>query len=91
MSSRCYALLFLVQELGVTDDVDEQDMPDLQLEIVVGFRRHEPFLTRRPLSAYLFLTAEQTTRGAFKHFSPKPSRGAQMRCICIITQVECRT
>jgi hypothetical protein len=35
-------LLFLVQELGVTDNVDEQHMPDLQMEIVVGFRRHEP-------------------------------------------------
>jgi hypothetical protein len=31
-------LLLLVQELRVTDDVDEQDMPDLQAQIVVGFR-----------------------------------------------------
>jgi hypothetical protein len=48
--------LLVDQELGVTDNVDEQDMSDLQVEIVVGFRRHEPFLTRRPPSAHLFLT-----------------------------------
>ena len=30
-------LLFLVQELRVTDDVDEEDMPDLQARIVLGF------------------------------------------------------
>ena len=28
------------QELGVTDDVDEQDMPDLKAEIVVRCRRY---------------------------------------------------
>jgi hypothetical protein len=27
------------------------------MKIVVGVRRHEPFLTRRPPSAYLFLKA----------------------------------
>ena len=33
-------LLFFDQELGVTDNVDEEDMPDFEVEIVVGFRRH---------------------------------------------------
>ena len=33
-------LLFLVQELGVTNNVDEQNMSDLQVKIIVGFRRH---------------------------------------------------
>jgi hypothetical protein len=32
-------------------------MSDLQMETVVGFRRHEPFLTRGPPTAYLFLMA----------------------------------
>jgi hypothetical protein len=34
-------LLFLVQELGVTYNVDEEDMSDLQMETVVGFQRHD--------------------------------------------------
>ena len=33
-------LLFLDQELGVTNNVDEQDMPDLEVKIIVGFQRH---------------------------------------------------
>ncbi len=33
-------LLFLDQQLRVTDDVDEQDMPDLQPEIGLGFGGH---------------------------------------------------
>jgi hypothetical protein len=32
-------------------------MPDLQMETVVGFRRHELFLSGRKPTAYLFLTA----------------------------------
>ena len=47
-------LLLFVQELRVTDNVNEQDMSDRQMETVVGFRRHEPFLTRGPPSADLF-------------------------------------
>jgi hypothetical protein len=33
-------LLLLVQEFRVTDNVDEEDVPDFQAGIVVGFRRH---------------------------------------------------
>ena len=33
-------LLLLVQELRVTDNVDEQDMPDFEAQVVLGFRRH---------------------------------------------------
>ena len=33
-------LLFLDQELGVTDEVDEEDMPDFKAELVVWFRCH---------------------------------------------------
>ena len=36
-------LLFLDQELRVTDDVDEEDMPDFEAKIVFGFR-HGLFL-----------------------------------------------
>src|SRR4029077_4509486 len=38
-------LLLLVQELRVTDDVDEQDMPDFQAGIVVGVSWHSTSLT----------------------------------------------
>jgi hypothetical protein len=37
-------LLLFVQQLRVTDNVDEQDMPDLQAQIFVRFR-HRLFLT----------------------------------------------
>ena len=47
-------LLFLVQELRVTDDVDEEDMPDLKAKIVVGFRRHHLCVAERRQAAYLF-------------------------------------
>jgi len=47
-------LLFLDQEPGVTDDVDEQDMPDFQAQIVVGFRWHHLSLAGRTRAAYLF-------------------------------------
>ena len=40
-------LLFLDQELRVTDDVDEEDMPDLEAEIVVGIG-HAALFTKRP-------------------------------------------
>ena len=39
-------LLFLDQELRVTDDVDEQDMPNFKAEIVLGIR-HNLFLSKR--------------------------------------------
>jgi hypothetical protein len=33
-------LLLLDQELGVTDQIDEQNAPDLEAKIVLRFRRH---------------------------------------------------
>ena len=47
-------LLFLDQELGVTNNVDEQDMPDLKVKIIVGFRRHHLCVAERRQAAYLF-------------------------------------
>ena len=32
------------EQFGVTDDVDEKDMPDLESKIVLRFRRHSLFL-----------------------------------------------
>jgi hypothetical protein len=39
-------LLLLDQELGITDDVDEQHMPNFESKIVVGFQRHHVSLAR---------------------------------------------
>ena len=47
-------LLFLDQEFGVTNNVDEQDMPDLKVKIIVGFRRHHLCVAERRQAAYLF-------------------------------------
>ena len=46
--------LFLDQELGVTNNVDEQDMPDLKVKIIVGLRRHQLCVAERRQAAYLF-------------------------------------
>jgi hypothetical protein len=44
--SPCSVSSFLFdQELGVTDDVDEEDMPDLEVEIVVRLR-HTALFTK---------------------------------------------
>jgi hypothetical protein len=48
-------LLLLVQGLGVTDDVDEENMPDFEAEIVVGFRRHRVSLAEESSSDHLLL------------------------------------
>ena len=50
-------LLFLDQELGVTDDVDEEDMPDLGVKIIaVGFRRHHSCVAEREAGCLSLLT-----------------------------------
>ena len=46
-------LLFLDQELGVTNYVDGEDMPDLKVKIIVGFRRHHLCVAERRQAAYL--------------------------------------
>ena len=38
----------------VTNNLDEEDMPDLKVKIVVGFRRHHLCVAERRQAAYLF-------------------------------------
>ncbi len=71
-------LLLLVQELGVTDDVDEKDVPDFEAEIVVRLRHGRCSIGNDGLAAtyfrrsrsrgYLFSGMGQV-RGAFHFFS----------------------
>lgn len=47
-------LLFLDQEPGVAGDVEEEDVPDLDVKIVVGFRRNSSSLHGRKTGRDLF-------------------------------------
>ena len=59
-------LLFLDQELGVTDDVDEQDMSDLEPKIVLRFRGHAVIFTGLASHPRSFSAIEDSTARGFR-------------------------